>query len=274
MEEKNMLIDLLLTAFIYLLFPAIYSIQGKHRTQKEIKKIAIVNGVSMFLFFIVLFEALEIEQIPNMTAAFIWSIIGYHIMKYRCCNNHAVPETNNILIQEYDIPESNTAPSNTKKDIKIQKFCKHCGSAIDTSTRKCTGCGKQYFKLSMFKKPFYLFVLLLSLFLNVFLVFQNSNLQKENDITDEYERIKTANGSLTIRNDLLEKENELLLEKIQEYNNKLSFFDDHAVIVVESLGNYYFTYEQFLEATSDMDKYSFWIYNTEQAINLGYKAYK
>lgn len=33
---------------------------------------------------------------------------------------------------------------------KKKKFCKHCGFEIDGQTKKCTGCGKQYFKL--FKK--------------------------------------------------------------------------------------------------------------------------
>lgn len=27
------------------------------------------------------------------------------------------------------------------------KFCKHCGAEIEFKTNKCTGCGKQYFKL-------------------------------------------------------------------------------------------------------------------------------
>lgn len=31
---------------------------------------------------------------------------------------------------------------------KTAKFCKYCGNEIDSATKKCSGCGKQYFKLA------------------------------------------------------------------------------------------------------------------------------
>ena len=42
-----------------------------------------------------------------------------------------------------------------------QRYCKHCGHAIDSSSKKCTGCGKQYFKA----KFRWSFVILLIVFL-------------------------------------------------------------------------------------------------------------
>ena len=48
-----------------------------------------------------------------------------------------------------------------KKKLKL-RFCKFCGAQIDTQTKKCSGCGKQYFKGIKFNK-FLIIVFVLSL---------------------------------------------------------------------------------------------------------------
>ena len=47
-------------------------------------------------------------------------------------------------------PVPPTGNANTGKQV----FCKNCGSVVDSKTKKCTGCGKQYFKLSSKSIPY------------------------------------------------------------------------------------------------------------------------
>ncbi|HHX37840.1 MAG TPA: zinc ribbon domain-containing protein, partial [Clostridiaceae bacterium] len=44
---------------------------------------------------------------------------------------------------------------------KKRKFCKYCGGLIDSATKKCTGCGKQYFNAKF--KPLYIILVILVL---------------------------------------------------------------------------------------------------------------
>ena len=50
------------------------------------------------------------------------------------------------LVPQAAEPVQPAAPVTVKKEKK-QKFCKECGSPIDSESNKCTGCGKQYFKI-------------------------------------------------------------------------------------------------------------------------------
>ena len=47
------------------------------------------------------------------------------------------------------VKATQSAESTRQNKVTInpnQRYCKHCGHAIDSYTKKCTGCGKQYFK--------------------------------------------------------------------------------------------------------------------------------
>ena len=50
------------------------------------------------------------------------------------------------LVPQAAEPVQPAAPVTVKKEKK-QKFCKECGSPIDSESNKCTGCGKRYFKI-------------------------------------------------------------------------------------------------------------------------------
>lgn len=54
--------------------------------------------------------------------------------------------------------EAETSSNSNRK----QAFCKKCGAAIDPTTKKCTGCGKQYFKAKITIPLVLLFVLLIT----------------------------------------------------------------------------------------------------------------
>jgi hypothetical protein len=58
-----------------------------------------------------------------------------------------------------------------------------------------------------------------------------------------------------------------------EVSEKLEFYDENIVFVIDGYGDYYYTYDQMVKVTKDDDYYEYWAYNKEQAIDLGYIAY-
>lgn len=66
------------------------------------------------------------------------------------------------------------------------------------------------------------------------------------------------------------------VDELKCENNKLkdkcNFFDRYVVFVIEGYGNYYYTYDQ-MEQVTHGKSYSYWAYNIEQAISLGYRAW-
>lgn len=52
---------------------------------------------------------------------------------------------------------------------------------------------------------------------------------------------------------------------------KAEFLDENIVFVIDGFGNCYYTYDEMISATRQMDEYEYIAYNKEQAISLGYK---
>lgn len=70
----TLILDLILTVFFYLLVPVIFCIRKKSMTKKQIKKVVIINGVCVCLFFGIL--------AGRVTAAvFLWSWVAKKIME-------------------------------------------------------------------------------------------------------------------------------------------------------------------------------------------------
>lgn len=57
----------------------------------------------------------------------------------------AVPE-NHDTAPTLDISGLKATPNETPVDNHKKKFCKFCGGLIDTDTKKCSSCGKQFFR--------------------------------------------------------------------------------------------------------------------------------
>lgn len=59
----------------------------------------------------------------------------------------------------------------------------------------------------------------------------------------------------------------------EEISEKTEFYDECIVFVIEGYGDYYFTYDEMMQITKYDEDFSFWAYNKELAIDLGYTAY-
>lgn len=92
-----------------------------------------------------------------------------------------------IKIQEEAI---GTLKGNKKEKNSKIRFCKMCGSQIDAQTKKCSGCGKQYFKGIKFNK-FLTTVLILSVVIltSVILnIVQHAKIESLNNKNEYYEK--------------------------------------------------------------------------------------
>lgn len=176
-----------------------------------------------------------------------------------------------------------TAPvPQSGKPIKT-KYCGRCGSAIDSKTKKCTGCGKQYFRGLRFTK-FSVTVIILALVIAVLstaCVLQFLNAQTldgahqteieklESKISSLEQQVKNKESTIKTKDATIKRlEGEIDDLEYEKWYNwvKLNFFDNNAVIVDEHSKKYH-TYE-----CDDLDLSYFWIYNTEKAEQLGFYA--
>ncbi len=144
-----------------------------------------------------------------------------------------------------------------KKEKKLKvRFCKFCGGQIDAQTKKCSGCGKQYFKGIKFNK-FFTTVLMLSLVIITSIILNIVQFVEMNELNANIEYYKQKTDEKQTQISKLNKE-------IREKDDDLDFYHKYAVIVNDSSKKYH------LHGCSDLGDSSFRIYNVSQAKNLGY----
>ena len=117
-------------------------------------------------------------------------------------------ETEEISIKSDDeqadilLSENNVKTEKTN-DSKKKAFCGVCGSAIDKENKKCTGCGKQYFRgirLKPLLNCIFCVTILVSLFFNIMqytsytnLVNEKHNIVKQKKgLEDEVKKLKES----------------------------------------------------------------------------------
>ena len=147
-----------------------------------------------------------------------------------------------------------------KKEKKVKtKFCSRCGSIVDNETKVCSGCGKKYFKGIKFTK-FSITVIILSIVLLTSVIINFA----------QYSEIDYLNGRVNYwsnQTDKLKDEvSDLQWEKTKQGWN-LNFYEEHVVIVPDDGTRKYHKY-----GCDDLDTSSFWAFNTEAAIQKGYRA--
>lgn len=180
---------------------------------------------------------------------------------------------NSIAVLENKPKERN------KKKYKL-KYCKHCGGLIDSETKKCTSCGKQYFhipKLKFNKTVCITLILLTVISLTTgFNVYQYNKLMSDNnEISSLTEQVESLNNQLS------SKQGEIFLlnstvktheSKIESLEKQINFYENHVAIVYDyntNLYHKYICYDAALKIYKNGDS-SFWIYNTEAAEKRGY----
>lgn len=136
-------------------------------------------------------------------------------------------------------------------------YCKNCGGLINNKTKKCSGCGKQYFRFS--KRV--AIVGVASIFA-IGLIGANVCQYMENKQTVQRLNDKVS-ASIEIRSDLINQRDELSME-LGNKNIELMFWDKYAVICTTE-GYKYHRY-----GCGHLEGRTFYIYNIDKAIALGY----
>ena len=293
-SEFILILDLALTVFGYLLVPTIYCLRKKPLTAKKIKKIIILNAICVWLVFQIIRLAAGGDARVS-AAVWLWSIVGHFMMKKRLlikeepeldtnitpaedttpsisiqsCNdeeNKEIPETNdenlaNLTALQIDTtPMDTTDTISTEEVIPLKRFCSKCGKEIDLKTKKCTGCGKQYFRgikyclKSVFAKKRIL-PIILSILLLVSGTLNILQLQDRNNLATTGESYKNLYWR--------EYGKRLILE------NELNFYERYVVVVSDDGTNLYHKY-----GCADFDDSYFWAYNVEAAEGRGYVPHK
>ena len=93
---------------------------------------------------------------------------------------------------------TNADPSSPTLATPKLRYCKHCGSSIDLTTRQCTGCGKQYFRPPVLqKKHLFIGAAALACAVVAFLVFnlvsqKNTALSKVDQLTAQITELENT----------------------------------------------------------------------------------
>ncbi len=139
------------------------------------------------------------------------------------------------------------------KKISV-RYCSRCGYWIDSDTKKCTGCGKQYFKgipPMTAIKILWGILIALSITLNIVLLATVNKLQNT-----------TPETGINIKQ--LQEEMVILKEKLRANSEKIEFVDDFCAFVEDDGSNLYHKFE-----CSRFKGESFWVYNINAAKQNG-----
>jgi hypothetical protein len=171
--------------------------------------------------------------------------------------------TDNENIVNETETEKTISNQNSESSISKEKivYCKQCGSPLDEN-KKCTGCGKQYFKIPKIKTT----TIIVSVFLVIvcllglgclYLTQQNIMLKEEIDTVNEKYSIAEKNyknqlkekDKLQSKYDELEKKydkqvatNESLRENLYNYKLTAEVWDEYGAVTIDSDYKYYHTY--------------------------------
>lgn len=166
--------------------------------------------------------------------------------------------------------KKNQIPDNSLESIESQKkgvvkYCKKCGGEIIDSTKKCSKCGKQYFRIPISRKKLivfgYIFTLMVILGLVFLNIYQYINYTKIND--NNINKITSQSTNIDVLHDRLDG----LYTEISNLQGKATFMNNHVVIVPDNGTRRYHKYGcEYLDTTN-----GFWVYNTEAAPSDGYR---
>lgn len=301
------LFSLVVTIFAYGLFPFIYvRIKKKSITEKKFKRICYgINAIPMIFFFL-------LNGKTTLMPYLLWTSVFVHFGKNKLerrgilaeagtkesagiestVPTHSDGETqipDQVLEEQADYvgkyQQPNYSETTKVKPNSKQRYCKLCGGAIDIDTKKCSKCGKQYFRLRISAGRTFagLFIILsvsiaaLSLFQNIQYKHQISQYQQnitelngqiselESTINQNNMRISNLEEQISDKND----RNRTLISEKRELEQKVSFYDRNIVFVLNDGTNRYHKYDCIVFKYRDS---AYWAYNIENAEYKGYTA--
>ena len=237
--------------------------------------VTIVVGIILLILTYLLWYRLNIKYFHKRLFA-LPNVTPISVVQEKSSVSTTTPTLGNQPLQR-TTQKINSIPTQPIQSEKPQKYCSRCGKPIDPSTKKCQGCGKQYFKGFTFKT---VLVTMLCVLLvascagNIVLCLANVSLNEKYDAltvanSSFNEEILELQQSIDSKQEVIErlqKANTSLQSKIASDREILDFMNDHVVVVEDDGTNIYHKYGCLRFAGN-----SFWAFNTEAAIGRGYK---
>lgn len=278
-----LVISLLVTLIAYGAYPLLYARFKKKPISKTKYKVKcwFFNFLPMLAFFLL---SDRTPAGPYLLWTSIFCHSGLNTLERR--NLLADPDTpvsSSETDMEYNGKYQQPAiPDSPKKTKYKNRFCKLCGSPIDPTTKKCTGCGKQYFRLPSRKGSSLAWkvVTILSVIAVCLCIYRISQLETQlsdmQSLATEQEA-KIAELSKTgesLQKRIAEKSSKVAsltgdINTLKRKNEKMEkvydFCNDHVVVVSDDGTRKYHK----IQCIYFDDSY-FWAYNTEKAQQLGY----
>lgn len=262
----SIILSILITAVAYLLYPLLLVFGKSKLTEKQIKKSSRRNSIIVFILFLILHIMINDGGTPNMVAAVFWYYIVKWILTKNCLIEPEEPvkeivletpiepvnpnTTNEVVSEKVEvIPEPVVVPEKVEQPKQIAP------TPVPTQHKRSTG------------------LIITTIILSVLVVvLVGLNLFQYSKISDCKKQIKELEDRPTEY--IVEQNNEEYLDYWSQNHNKLDFYDENIVFVIDGYGDYYYTYDQMETVTQGVEEYEYWAYNKEQAIYLGYKKWK
>lgn len=289
-----LVISLLITVAVYCAFPLLYArLCRKPITARKYRvHCFFVNFLIMLVFKL-------ITAGSSTSPYFLWTTVftysGVKNLKSRgILLDPKTKEYDGKYAQNTEQESStiiNTVPYSDRLPLEVTpakskkvkpRFCKHCGHPIDPATKKCTGCGKQYFRLPARKGSSLVWkvVTILSIIAVCLCVYRISQLETQiSDMqslaTEQEAKIAELNKTgESLQKRIAEKSSKVAsltgdISTLKRKNEKMEkvydFCNDHVVVVSDDGTRKYHK----IQCIYFDDSY-FWAYNTEKAQQLGY----
>lgn len=264
-------LNLFITVFAYLFVPTILCLLRKELTLSQIKRIAIVNGICVWLIFMIVRVNIGVDG--TSYAVLLWGYVAYYLMKKFC------------LKKSDDIrPTNEQAKPEAPNSVEGARF------SLSYEGEKRNLGGSYRFDGNDFQTPLNETALEQDIapvteqadLENV----QDDNAPQEDEKTERKSEVKWIlfctvlllvlsiiyNIMQYVKIEDLVRESKFVSYPKDYYENcdKAKFLDENIVFVIEGYGDYYYTYDEMMRVVEG--EFSFWAYNKEQAIALGYIA--
>ena len=293
-------VSIIVTVLIYAAFPMIYAWLRKRPIKSSAYRWT-CYGFNLLLKIILFLEAESKSFWPYMLWTSVFIACGTQTLKKKSvlvdtCSEDSISQSetspNDSSPVECATVEPTTSEENAscgkpqnevypikKVKVKMEKrrYCKFCGGSIDSSTKKCTQCGKQYFRLHLTvhgSAPI-LFLITTIVLLCVFVHDRNQN---ELKISHLEEQISILEDEIATKDKKIEKQNERLAFRIKENQNlseenmslsvKAMFYDENIVFVLNDDRN---TFHKIDCKFFNKYRSKFLAYDTKTAIARGIK---
>lgn len=285
MDLPSLLTALTVTVMAYCAFPLIFATARKKKiSAKKYRVFCYLFNFLIMLFFAVVGGGSS--GAPYLIWTSLFCAFGLKILGQK--------ELVAVTDSQETEGESNSGSSavsvlSSSKQAK-DRFCKYCGCPIDSATKKCTGCGKQFFKLPTVKRSVLgkVCVVLLCVALLGFMIWcgylnevnkqmslqladQSSSIQSlEKTLEENSKTIETLNQKLSAAKKSLKQlqiDYDDLESKADDIREKVRFYDRYVVFVLEEKPGLYHKYGcPYMKYLS----YSFYVYDIDVAKQLGY----